>query len=284
MDKIPPFTQSDGVAGDYLIAGGTDLYIQKGELIPDSPVTLLNLHNEMKGIERQNGLVHVGSLTTFEEFASSPDITAIIPGITDYMSLIASWQIRNRATLGGNIMNASPIGDLTILLLTVDSQLVLQQGDRARTVPITTFFKGYKQLDRTDSEILTKILIPVPSADTKIHFEKISKRKYLDIASVNMAAKVRLTNGFIEDIALAIGGVAPVPLFLKKTSDFLKGQSVSREWIENAIRLVQEEISPISDIRGTKEYKRLLARQLFIASFVKLFPEELSPEEFYEAH
>ena len=80
----------------------------------------------MKGIERKNGYIQIGSLTTFEEFATHPEITNIIPDIEEYMFLIASWQIRTRATLGGNIINASPIGDMTILLMALDSLLVLQ--------------------------------------------------------------------------------------------------------------------------------------------------------------
>ena len=99
----------------------------------------------------------------------------IIPDIEKYMFLIASWQIRTRATLGGNIINASPIGDMTILLMALDSLLVLQNGTGSRKVPLTSFYKGYKQLDKTDSEILTEILIPSFSPDTKIHFEKIDK-------------------------------------------------------------------------------------------------------------
>lgn len=284
LETIPPPGSPDGAKEKFLIAGGTDLYVQRGEAIPEASVSVLNLHPEMKGISRKDGRIHVGALTTFEEFASHPEITSIVPEIDDYMFLIASWQIRNRATLGGNIMNASPVGDMTILLLALESQLILQEGDKTRTVPITSFFKGYKQLDKANSEVLTEILIPVLLPDTKIHFEKVSKRKCLDIASINMAAKVKCKDGFMEDIVLAIGGVAPVPLFLKNTGDFLRRQSVSRKLIENAIHLLQKEISPISDVRGTKEYKRLLARQLFITSFVKLFPEELSPEEFYEAH
>jgi len=103
------------------------------------------------------------------------------------MFLIASWQIRNRATLGGNLINASPIGDMTVLLLVLGVELVFKDGQQARTTPITHFYKGYKQLAKTPSEILTEILIPVPDAATKINWEKVSKRKCLDIASVNSA-------------------------------------------------------------------------------------------------
>ncbi|MCH8012207.1 MAG: FAD binding domain-containing protein [Candidatus Marinimicrobia bacterium] len=284
LNKIPSSSKPDGVVEDFLIAGGTDLYIQENKAIPDSPVTILNLRQELKEITRKNGYISVGALTSFEEFASHSDILEIIPEIEEYMFLIASWQIRNRATIGGNIINASPIGDMTILLLAMNAHLVLQNGIGTRTVPLTSFYKGYKQLDKTNSEVLTEILIPVPAKKTRIHFDKVSKRKCLDIASVNLAVRVEEEDGFIEEVGLAAGGIAPIPLHLKKTCSFLKGQIVSREIMEDAIAVMQEEISPITDIRGSREYKRLLARQLVIKSFIRLFPKRLSAEEFYEKY
>lgn len=284
LKKIPPPLSPDGLAKEYFIAGGTDIYIQEGEKLPESSVSILNLHPEMKGISKNNGHIHVGALTTFEEFAFHSYIKEIIPQIDDYMLLNASWQIRNRATLGGNIINASPIGDMTILLLAMDTQLVLQNGSGSRIVPLTSFYNGYKQMDKTDSEILTEILIPNSATESKIHFEKVSKRKCLDIASVNMAMSVTGQDGFIQDISLAIGGIAPIPLYMKESCSMLKGQAVSKNLVEKAATMIQQEISPITDVRGSMEYKRLLAHQLVIKSFITLFPESLSAEEFYEKH
>lgn len=269
---------------DYFIAGGTDLYVQKGDLLPESKVYLLNLHPEMKAISKKNGYIHVGALTTFEEFANHPDITNAIPDIQAYMSRIASLQIRNRATLGGNIINASPIGDMTILLLALEAVLVLENDAQSRTVPITSFFKGYKQPDKIPSEILADILIPEFPSNTKINFEKVSKRKYLDIASVNSAMKILREDGIIREIGLSMGGVAPVPLFLKATSHYFIGKQVCRDVVEGAFSIIQQEICPISDIRGSVDYKRLLARQLIIAHFTKLFPERVAVRDFYETH
>ncbi len=282
LQKIPPRRSPNGQAAPaFVIAGGTDLYVQRGEDIPEASVHVLNLHPEMKGIVRQDGAIRVGALTTFEEFAQHPEILEIIPEIQDYMFLIASWQIRNRATLGGNLINASPIGDMTILLLALDAGLVLKDGEQARATPITEFYQGYKQLAKTPSEILTEIVIPVPDASTKINWEKVSKRKCLDIASVNSALRVRCEDGVIQEAALAMGGVAPVPLLMTRTNAFLTGKPVSAETVEGAMPVVQDEIAPISDVRGSADYKRLLAQQLLMAHFAKLFPEEVSVEAFY---
>ena len=282
LRRIPPPVSQDGhAAPEVVIAGGTDLYVQQGENLPEASVHVLNLHPEMNGIARENGLLRVGALTTFEEFARHPEIIQLIPAIQDYMFLIASWQIRNRATLGGNLVNASPIGDMTILLLALEALLVLKDGPTSRAVPITTFYQGYKQLDKTPSEILTEILIPAPSSDTRVNWEKVSKRKYLDIATVNSAIRVRCADGVIQEIGLAMGGVAPVPLFMTKTCQYLVGKPVSVETVEGAFSIAQDEIAPISDVRGSADYKRLLVRQFLIAHFARLFPEEVSVEAFY---
>lgn len=266
----------------HYIAGGTDLYVQKGELLPESRMCLLNLHPDMKVISKKNGSIHVGALITFEEFANHFEIMNIIPDIQVYMSRIASLQIRNRATVGGNIINASPIGDMTTLLLALEAVLVLRNDSKSRTVPITSFFKGYKQLDKISSEILADIVIPEFPAHTKIHFEKVSKRKYLDIASVNSAMKICCEDGIIREFGLSMGGVAPVPLFLRATSHYFIGKQICREVVKGAFSIIQQEICPISDIRGSEDYKRLLARQLIIAHFAKLFPERVAVKDFYE--
>jgi xanthine dehydrogenase small subunit len=260
---------------EFFVAGGTDVYVQRGDMLPESGIFLLTTNQDMKGITPMDGYIRVGALTTFEAFANHAEIIRIIPDIRNYMTRIASLQIRNRATVGGNIVNASPVGDVTILLLALGVTLGLKSGETSRTVPITSFFKGYKQLDMTPSEILSEIHLPIPAADTKISFEKVSKRKHLDVASVNSAMKVRCEGAIIRDIALTMGDVAPIPLFLKATCLHFLGKQVCRETIEGAYPIVQQEISPISDVRGSSEYKRLLARQLLTAHFVKLFPDRI---------
>lgn len=274
LRKIPKLRVNKGVP-EYFVAGGTDVYVQKGDVLPESEICLLTMNQDMKGITPMDGYVRVGALITFEAFANHTAIIRIVPGIRDYMSRIASLQVRNRATVGGNIVNASPVGDVTILLLALGTTLVLKSGETSRTVPLTSFFKGYKQLDKTPSEILSEILLPIPTADTKINFEKVSKRKHLDVASVNSAMKVQCEGAIIREMALTMGGVAPIPLFLEATCRYFMGKAVCRETIEGAYPIMQQEISPIGDIRGSAGYKRLLARQLLITHFVKLFPDRI---------
>ncbi len=285
LRRIPArIVRNEDETPDFFVAGGTDVYPQKGELLTESRVGVLNGRAEMKGISEKNGYLRIGALTTFEEFARHAGTIKVIPHIRDYMLQIASLQIRNRATLGGNVINASPVGDMTILLLALETLLVFREGEKSRIVPITSFYQGYKQLDKTPAEILTEILIPEPASGAMINFEKVSKRRHLDVASVNSAMRVRCEDGVIREIGLAMGGVAPVPLFLKATCQYFLGKRVSREVIEGAFPILQREVAPIDDVRGSAAYKRLLARQLCIAHFTQIFPERLKVRDFYETH
>ncbi|MBA2662070.1 MAG: FAD binding domain-containing protein [Bradymonadaceae bacterium] len=270
----------EGAPVDFHVAGGTDLYVQKGEHIPDGQVKILNRHPEMKGIRLEGDTFHVGALTTFEEFGANADIAKMIPRIQDYLFLIASLHLRNRATLSGNIINASPIGDMTILLLALDSELVFFEDDGQRTVAMKDFFKSYKVYDKRPREIMTEIIFPKVDANTRIHFEKVSKRKCLDIATVNSAIKIRTSDeGVIEAVNLTLGGVAAVPLWLPETAKYLVGKSIEPATLHAALDIAQGEISPISDVRGSADYKRLLARQFIIAHFVELFPDRMRFEQ-----
>ncbi|MGK7892912.1 MAG: FAD binding domain-containing protein, partial [Xenococcus sp. (in: cyanobacteria)] len=131
-----------GSKPDFIVAGGTDLYVEHGYILPESQVRLLNQSSLSKEISSSEGEIRVGAMTTFAELASHPAILKIIPDIQFYMQRIASELIRNRATIGGNIVAASPIGDGSILLLALDSRLVLKKGNKSRTVPIKEFFHG----------------------------------------------------------------------------------------------------------------------------------------------
>ncbi|HXG83607.1 MAG TPA: hypothetical protein VNI84_06230 [Pyrinomonadaceae bacterium] len=128
---------------------------------------------------------------------------------------------------------------------------------------------GYKTLAKSDEEFITKIRFS--KSFTHFNFEKVSKRTFLDISSVNTAISLKVENNFIAETHISAGGVAPIPLYLKNTSAFLRGKEIDDATISQAIDVLQSEINPISDVRGSAEYKRLLLRQLFTAHFVELF-------------
>lgn len=262
------------------IAGGTDLYVQQGDDLPDTAIMPLNLLPEMRGVTEKDDRIEIGPLTTFEDLGHDPVLQKYIPELPDFMLRNASWQIRNRATVGGNIVNASPIGDVTNLLLVLNAQLRLSTKNKSREVPLSRFYKGYKQIDLQPGEMITAITLPRPAVTAKINFEKVSKREYLDIASVNSSIYLDVDGDTIRQARISLGGVAPIPLLLQEATKQMAGQPLRHETVFKALETMQQEIAPISDIRGSAEYKRLLARNLVIAHVVKLFPEHFTLEMF----
>lgn len=271
-----PEAVHDGDVTDFFVAGGTDIYVQQGDRLPSATVKMLNHFPQMRGIRLDDGELRVGALTTFEQFAADEHVRELIPRIDDFMFLIASLHIRNRATLGGNIVNASPIGDMTNMLLGLGSRLVLSDGTDEREVPMKDFFLDYKVLDRQPEELVTEIVFDAGDAHTRVNFEKLSKRTALDIASVCSGFRCRAdADGVIEEIGVSMGGVAPIPHFLEETCDFLRGRAISADTIREATVTAMDEASPISDVRGSADYKRLLVRQFLIAHFTECYPQRV---------
>ena len=259
------------------LGGGTDLYVQKHDEMKESAIDFLFDTPELNGIAKEGNKCVVGPSATVSDLKNSPIINDAFPEFHRFVKLVSSTPIRNMATIAGNFVNASPIGDFTIFFLALDAQLGLLQtsskGGGLRTVPLRRFYKGYKQLDKTPDEIISKIWFELPGKNIYFNFEKVSKRTHLDIASVNSAICLSLNKNKIDAAGISAGGVGPIPMYLEKTSEFLKGKIVSENLIHEAIEIAQSEISPISDARGSKEYKRLLLGQLIKAHFIELFPE-----------
>jgi xanthine dehydrogenase small subunit len=208
---------------------------------------------------------------SFEEVNRSPVLQALIPRLADFLELVASEPIRRRATLGGNVVNASPIGDLTMLLLGLDASVVLARGEARRTLPLRRLFLAYKRLDRAADELIDHFVVPLPTRPLLVNFEKVSKRTHLDIASVNSAASFVVEDGVIRRAHLAAGGVAPIPLYLERASAALTDAPITVASARAAAAAADAEIAPISDVRGSAAYKRLLLRQLLFAHFHELF-------------
>ncbi len=255
-----------------IVGGGTDLYVQKHEEIVNAPIHFVFDDPAWNGIRKEGNTCIIGASATVTDLLDSSVINEVFPAFRRYAKLISSTPIRNMATIAGNFINASPIGDLTIFFLALNAQLVLSDGKIKRELPLRKLYKGYKTLDKQPAEYIEQIHFELPGKDSFFHFEKVSKRTHLDIASVNSAICLELKDGMITSAGLSAGGVGPVPLFLAKTSAFVAGKEIIDETIKGAIEVMKTEISPISDARGTKQYKTLLLGQLIKAHFMELFP------------
>ena len=253
------------------VGGGTDLYVQRAEDMIRASAENLFDDTALRFIEEKGEFVEVGASVTVTDLLASPVFQSLFPNLQKHLKLVSSTPIRNMATLAGNFVNASPIGDMTAWFLALDASIVF---NTRREIPLREFYLGYKTLSKTEDEFITKIRFR--RNFSHFNFEKVSKRTYLDISSVNTAISLRVENSSVIDAHVSAGGVAPIPLYLRKTSEFLHGKEISEETIFDANKILQTEISPISDVRGSADYKRLLLRQLFTEHFVELFDCQLS--------
>ena len=267
--------QSNGILqkneGKFL-GGGTDLYVQQPENMIDSEIKFLQGASSLKGIKKQDNKCIIGGSATVTDILASKVFHDYFPRISKFIKLVSSTPIRNMATVAGNFVNASPIGDLTIFFLALNADIKLSNGKEFRTISLQAFYKGYKELAKSPDEVIDSIEFEIPGKNNLFNFEKVSKRTHLDIASVNTALFLTVENKTIINATLSAGGVGPIPMVLKNSSAFLKNKNISIELIEDLVEIMNEEIAPISDARGTKEYKSLLLKQLVKAHFITLFP------------
>lgn len=257
------------------VANGTDVYVRYADNMAEEQIHLLAHEKELEGMHFTDKLCVLGANTTVSEMANHKKLQLLFPRLNLFLKLVSSEQIRNMGTLGGNFVNASPIGDMSIIFLALNSTLIIVNEDGTeRKIPFREFHKNYKVCDLGEDEILKEISFEI-NKNNKFNFEKVSKRTHLDIASVNAAANIRLENNIVSEAHFSVGGVAAIPKYLSKTSAFLVGKPIISEIVTAAEAVLQSEISPISDVRGSSEYKRLLAKQLFFAHFLELFPEQI---------
>ncbi|HUS01879.1 MAG TPA: FAD binding domain-containing protein [Chitinophagaceae bacterium] len=255
------------------LGGGTDLYVQQHEKMVYADIDFLFNKNELNGISREGNKCIIGASATVTDLMESKIIKDAFPDFKKVSKLVSSTPIRNLATIAGNFVNASPIGDFTILFLALDAHIIISDKISKREIPLREFYKGYKQLDKREEEFIEQVWFELPGKKDLFNFEKVSKRTHLDIASVNSAVSIHTDGKLIAKACISAGGVGPVPLYLAKASSFLAGKKITAELIDEAIEIAQSEISPISDARGSEDYKRLLLSQLIKAHFITLFPK-----------
>lgn len=263
---------SDG----QIVANGTDLYVRNADKLSEEKVHLIANDTRLKGIHLKNDVFTIGANTTVTELLENADFRNNIPGLKSFLKIVSSEPIRNMGTLGGNFVNASPIGDMSIFFLALNATLLIQhKNGEERLISFHEFHLDYKKYDLQKDEILKSISFSKLKDNTFFNFEKVSKRTHLDIASVNTAFSISLEDTLIRTVHFSIGGVAAIPKYLHKTATFLIGKTINSETILQAEEILQSEISPISDVRGISTYKRMLAKQLFFAHFITLFPNDV---------
>ena len=264
------------------VGGGTDLYVQKHDTMVHADIDFVFDRKRLNGIQMANNQMVIGAAVTVDDLKKNEEMNRLFPKLQQHLKLVSSSPIRNMATVAGNFVNASPIGDMTIFFMALNARITLEENNTSRTIYLKDLYKGYKTLDKTPGEEITSVLFDVPTGDWHFNFEKVSKRTHLDIASVNSALGIEVDNNLITSAFASAGGVFAFPRFLAETSRFLVGKTLTAATVLEAAAILQSEIAPISDARGDSLYKRTLARQLFMAHFVTLFPSAVPCEELWE--
>jgi xanthine dehydrogenase small subunit len=241
--------------------GGTDfgVWCTKRNFVAET-ILSLDAIDGLGDVTMDDGMLVVGGRVTLAQFESV--VRDLVPALAPIMDRFGSPQIKNAGTLAGNIANASPIADSLPFLFVTNAKLELQGKSGTRTVAIADFYLGYKKLDLRPDEIIARILIPLPADGDTLRLYKVSKRSHLDISTFTAAMLMRRTDGRIDSMRLAYGGVGPVVLRLKKTEEFLAGKTIARETFAEAGEIARNEIAPISDVRGAKETRLQLAENI----------------------
>ncbi|MDD3633433.1 MAG: FAD binding domain-containing protein [Candidatus Cloacimonetes bacterium] len=247
------------------IAGGTDLMVRMNVQKEEMPVLIdLSELQELKQITYTSRGIVIGAGVTYSDILHSGIIKTDLPSLYELVEKIASKQIRNFATLAGNIANASPIGDTLPLLSVLDASLTLFSSTGIRELPLRDFFLDYRKTRLNYQELIKEIVIPLPTQDAFIRTYKATKRKAVDISAVVSAVKIETESGKIKEAKLAFGGVATIPKLSHKFSELLIGKPSEEINPIEIAEIVSTEFNPISDVRGSKEYRQILIRNQVI--------------------
>jgi carbon-monoxide dehydrogenase medium subunit len=245
-----------------ILAGGTDLIPKmKQRLIePHALINLKKIH-ALKGIRFENNSVVIGSLTKLREIEKSRIVEEKIPLLNYAVKKIGSVQIRNMATIGGNICNASPSADSATALIALDAEANINGSEGIRRVPLNEFFTGPGETVLTQGEILKEITIPNQTQNNIWDFIKITRTE-LDLAVVSLAVNLELNGNRIKKSRIVFGSVAPTPLRLHKMEELLMGMELTEENIEKLSEITPNLIEPISDVRGSRDYRLKVSKSL----------------------
>ena len=238
-------------------AGCTDLMVRGVEALHqmDRVIDLLTIP-ELRGIREVEGGLEIGATTPFSEIRRSAVVRAAFSALADAAGQIGGWQIQNRATLGGNLANASPAGDSLPVLLALDATIVLASARGLREVSYDGFHTGYRKTVLQPGEIVARIRLPLPPAGTVQAFRKVGTREAQAISKVVVAMAGRIEDGRIADLRLAAGSVAPTPIRLRAAEDAARGQAPGPEAAALAGREAAGAVTPIDDVRSTAEYRK----------------------------
>lgn len=262
------------------VAGATDWSVQHAHSDASAKLPLLLRRvPALRGVRVADEGFDIGAAVTLSELQQCVELSRQWPELLHTLQQFASPGIRNSATLGGNLANASPIADMAVVLLALDAQLELQGPQGTRNLPLSAFYTGYKRTALAEGEIIARIRI-ARAPERRLCREKVCRRPDDDIASINSALTLSAEShpGCFGQVRISAGGVGPVPLSLERTAAALSGQPINESSVRRALVLLTHEISPIDDLRGSAAYKTGLLRHQLIAHLLQLYPSLSLPD------
>jgi aerobic carbon-monoxide dehydrogenase medium subunit len=246
-----------------LLAGGTDLLPQlKNGLLKPACVVDLSGVSRVRALHADAGGLRVGAAVSARTLERDATTRRVYTSLAESGALVGSVQVRNLATLGGNLCNAAPSADMAPPLLALDAEAVIAGPRGERRVPLTDFFTGVRRTVLAADEVLLELVLPVPGARSGGQYLRHTPRRELDIAVVGVASQLTLSDGVCAKARIALAAVAPVPLRARAAEQALEGKPITPEAIERAAELAVGAAEPISDQRGSADYRRHLVHVL----------------------
>ncbi len=246
----------------HILAGGTDVIvkIRARKLKPKYLVDIKGIEG-LKGIEKDRDKIVIGALTTANEVAKNTHIKEYFPVLKDGAWTLGDYEIRNRATIGGNICNGSPSADTVIPLLVYDAKVIIASDEGERVEALDKFFKGPGKVNLGPGEILKNIILNIPDYPVKGKFFRVSRVEGMDLASLNMAILVANPDSISDrKVRISIGAVAPVPLRVYELEEFLSGKEFTKEIFDKAKEILLNNLNPREgSLRATPYYKKRMA-------------------------
>lgn len=237
------------------ISGGTDIMVQikNNELQPPALISLRSIPELSKITINRN--TKIGAVATISDILQDEELGSSYSTLIKAAKRLGSIQIRNVATIGGNLCNCSPCADMALPLLVLEAKVHIQSSGRSREIPISKLFIGPGESCLSSGEILTAVLLDPPRRNVKSAFLKMGRVK-MDLAIASVAVLLEMEEERCVKARIAAGSVAPVPLRLPKVEALLEGAVLSKKIIPSAQKLAEESIAPITDLRATEEYRR----------------------------
>jgi xanthine dehydrogenase small subunit len=248
-----------------ILAGGTDLMVLMNAHVLDE-AQFINIWrvDELRGLTDEGAYLRIGALTTYTELIRSHLIQRFVPSLISASKTIGAIQIQNRGTIGGNIMNASPAGDSLPVLAAYDAEVEIGSARGVRRVLFNELYTGYRRTVLESDELLLAVRIPKLKAGERDFFWKVGTRRAQAISKTVIAAKTQITAAKIDAISVAVGSVAPTVIRAIQTEQLLSGAIIAPALLEQARLKIAEEITPISDLRSTEHYRRIVTGNVLL--------------------